>query len=116
MLGAALQSVRVAPALNGNLSHAAWRMWVRLLPALACFPLSSSAACPAASACLPTLALLLLPLSAARPTACACPQNVPPEKLFSRELAVSQLLAIIDRTTMADNGKYLDWAGEEIEW
>lgn len=44
------------------------------------------------------------------------PQNVPPEKLFSRERAVSQLLAIIDRTTMADNGKYLDWAGQEIEW
>ncbi|KAL4433394.1 hypothetical protein ABPG77_010247 [Micractinium sp. CCAP 211/92] len=43
-------------------------------------------------------------------------KNVPPEKLFSRERAVSQLLAIIDRTTMADNGKYLDWAGKEIEW
>ena len=43
-------------------------------------------------------------------------QNVPPEKLFSRELAVRQLLAIIDGTTMADNGKYLDWAGQEIEW
>ncbi|KAL4451642.1 hypothetical protein ABPG75_007304 [Micractinium tetrahymenae] len=43
-------------------------------------------------------------------------KNVPPEKLFSRGRAVSQLLAIIDRTTMADNGKYQDWAGQEIEW
>lgn len=43
-------------------------------------------------------------------------QNVAPEKLFSRERAVSQLLGIIQGATIADNGKYLDWKGTEIEW
>jgi hypothetical protein len=33
-------------------------------------------------------------------------QNVKPEKLFSRERAVQQLLGLIDRTTLADNGAY----------
>lgn len=43
-------------------------------------------------------------------------RNVAPEKLFSRERAVSQLLGIIQGATIADNGKYLDWKGTEIEW
>lgn len=43
-------------------------------------------------------------------------QNVPAEKLFTRERAVQQLLAIIDRTSMAENGGYFDWRGETIEW
>lgn len=33
-------------------------------------------------------------------------QNVKPEKLFSRERAVGQLLDLIDRTTLADTGAY----------
>lgn len=33
-------------------------------------------------------------------------QNVKPEKLFSRERAVKQLLGLIDRTTLQDNGAY----------
>lgn len=51
-------------------------------------------------------------LSAALPLA----QNVPPEKLFTRERAVRQLLQIIDRTTMAQNGRFFDWQGTEVEW
>ena len=51
------------------------------------------------------------------PVRCArCAQNVPAEKLFSRERAVRQLLAIIDRTSMRENGRFFDWAGEEVEW
>ena len=45
-----------------------------------------------------------------------CVQNVPPEKLFSRERAVQQLLAIVDRTSMRENGRFFDWKGEEVEW
>ncbi len=43
-------------------------------------------------------------------------QNVVPEKLFSRERAVQQLLAIIDSTTMRETGQYLAWDGQEIPW
>lgn len=43
-------------------------------------------------------------------------QNVPPEKLFTRERAVQQLLAIIDRTSMAETGRFFDWKGDEVEW
>eukprot|EP00887_Chlorella_sp_A99_P001812 scaffold19.g1812.t1 len=43
-------------------------------------------------------------------------KNVPPGKLFTRERAVQQLLDIIDRTTMQQNGQFFDWKGEQIEW
>lgn len=43
-------------------------------------------------------------------------QNVPAEKLFTRERAASQLLDIIGRTTMEQNGRFYDWKGEEVEW
>lgn len=29
---------------------------------------------------------------------------------------VLQLLAIIDRTSMAENGRFYDWQGAEVEW
>lgn len=43
-------------------------------------------------------------------------RNVPPEKLFTRERAVEQLLRIIDRTTMADTGRFIAWDGSPVEW
>ena len=43
-------------------------------------------------------------------------RNVPPEKLFTRERTVRQLLGIVDRCTMADNGGYFAWDGETIPW
>ncbi|GAB4819422.1 hypothetical protein N2152v2_006468 [Parachlorella kessleri] len=43
-------------------------------------------------------------------------KNVKPEKLFSKERAVRQLLDIIDRTTMRETGKYYAWDGQEIPW
>ncbi|PSC76608.1 putative oxidoreductase [Micractinium conductrix] len=43
-------------------------------------------------------------------------KNVPAEKLFTRERAIQQLLAIIDRTSMAENGRFYDWQGAEVEW
>jgi NAD(P)-dependent dehydrogenase (short-subunit alcohol dehydrogenase family) len=42
--------------------------------------------------------------------------NVPAEKLFSPERTVRQLLAVIDRLTPADSGRFLGWDGAEIPW
>lgn len=43
-------------------------------------------------------------------------RNVPPQQLFSREHSVRQMLAVIDGITMSQNGSYLDYAGQPIEW
>lgn len=43
-------------------------------------------------------------------------QNVRPEKLFTQERAIKQLLEIIDRTTMTGNGKFYAWDGQEVPW
>lgn len=43
-------------------------------------------------------------------------KNVKPEKLFTRELAVRQLLGLVDTTKMADNGSYWAWDGQTIPW
>jgi NAD(P)-dependent dehydrogenase (short-subunit alcohol dehydrogenase family) len=42
--------------------------------------------------------------------------NVPPQKLFAVERTVAQLLAVIDRLTPADSGRFLAWDGTEIAW
>jgi len=42
--------------------------------------------------------------------------NVPPQKLFSTERTVAQLLAVIDRLTPADSGRFLAWDGTGIAW
>jgi len=41
-------------------------------------------------------------------------QNVKPEKLFTKERAIKQLLDIIDKTTMEENGKFFAWDGQEV--
>ena len=47
---------------------------------------------------------------------CYVVQNVKPEKLFTRERAVEQLLGIIDGVSMQDNGRFYAWDGQEIQW
>jgi NAD(P)-dependent dehydrogenase (short-subunit alcohol dehydrogenase family) len=42
--------------------------------------------------------------------------NVPPEKLFSVERTVRQLLEVVGRLTPADTGRFLAWDGREIPW
>ena len=42
--------------------------------------------------------------------------NVAEDKLFSRERAVRQLLAVIDGVTVADSGRFFAWNGREIPW
>jgi NAD(P)-dependent dehydrogenase (short-subunit alcohol dehydrogenase family) len=42
--------------------------------------------------------------------------NVAPEKLFSSERTVRQLLAVIDALRPEDTGRFLGWDGAEIPW
>jgi NAD(P)-dependent dehydrogenase (short-subunit alcohol dehydrogenase family) len=42
--------------------------------------------------------------------------NVAPDKLFDRGRTVRQLLAVIDRLTPADTGRFYAWDGSEIPW
>lgn len=43
-------------------------------------------------------------------------QNVKPEKLFSKERAVKQLLDIIEGVTLEDNGRFIAWDGKDVPW
>lgn len=43
-------------------------------------------------------------------------KNVKPEKLFSRERGVRQLLALCDGADMKANGRFYAWDGQEIPW
>ena len=45
-----------------------------------------------------------------------CVQNVKPEKLFTKDRAVRQLLEIIDKATMQDNGRFVAWDGQDIPY
>jgi NAD(P)-dependent dehydrogenase (short-subunit alcohol dehydrogenase family) len=42
--------------------------------------------------------------------------RVPADKLFSPRLAVEQLLGVIDRLALADNGGFYAWNGDPIPW
>jgi NAD(P)-dependent dehydrogenase (short-subunit alcohol dehydrogenase family) len=42
--------------------------------------------------------------------------NVAPDKLFSPERTVRQLLEVIDRLTPADTGRFYAWDGSELPW
>lgn len=42
--------------------------------------------------------------------------GVPPDKLFSTERAVRQLLGIIDGVTREQSGRFFAWDGSEIPW
>ncbi|PLZ97504.1 cell-cell signaling protein [Fischerella thermalis CCMEE 5268] len=43
-------------------------------------------------------------------------KNVPPEKLFSVELTVNQLLAVIDQLKIEDSGQFFSWDGSRLPW
>ncbi|MBF2080191.1 MAG: SDR family NAD(P)-dependent oxidoreductase [Synechococcales cyanobacterium T60_A2020_003] len=42
--------------------------------------------------------------------------NVPPEKLFSVERTVGQLLTVLDSLTPADTGNFYSWDGSRLPW
>ena len=43
-------------------------------------------------------------------------KNVPPEKLFSIERTVSQLLAVLEKLDAEDSGQFLSWDGRRLPW
>lgn len=43
-------------------------------------------------------------------------KNVPPEKLFSVELCVTQLLSVIEQLQEGDSGQFFSWDGSRLPW
>jgi NAD(P)-dependent dehydrogenase (short-subunit alcohol dehydrogenase family) len=43
-------------------------------------------------------------------------RNVPPEKLFSIDRTVTQLLTVIDRLEPSDSGEFFSWDGSRLPW
>ncbi|WP_088893009.1 SDR family NAD(P)-dependent oxidoreductase [Leptolyngbya ohadii] len=43
-------------------------------------------------------------------------RNVPPEKLFSVDRTVSQLLAVINSLQIENSGQFFSWDGSELPW
>ncbi len=43
-------------------------------------------------------------------------KNVPPEKLFSVEKTVTQLLNVIERLTLQETGQFFSWDGNPLPW
>jgi NAD(P)-dependent dehydrogenase (short-subunit alcohol dehydrogenase family) len=43
-------------------------------------------------------------------------RNVPPEKLFSVDRTVGQLLTVIDRLAAHDSGEFFSWDGTRLPW
>jgi hypothetical protein len=43
-------------------------------------------------------------------------KNVPPEKLFSVERTVNQLLNVIGNLTENDSGQFFSWDGSHLPW
>ena len=43
-------------------------------------------------------------------------RNVPPEKLFSVERTVSQLLSVINNLNKEDSGQFFSWDGSRLPW
>ncbi len=43
-------------------------------------------------------------------------KNVPPEKLFSVERTVSQLLLVIETLEMSNSGQFFSWDGSNLPW
>lgn len=43
-------------------------------------------------------------------------KNVPPEKLFSVDRTVTQLLTVMENLTAADSGQFFSWDGSRLPW
>ncbi len=43
-------------------------------------------------------------------------KNVPPEKLFSVERTVDQLLAVMEKLQIEDSGQFFSWDGSRLPW
>ena len=43
-------------------------------------------------------------------------RNVPPEKLFSVDRTVRQLLTVLDKLPAHDSGEFFSWNGDRLPW
>ncbi|MGB7087991.1 MAG: cell-cell signaling protein, partial [Phormidesmis sp.] len=43
-------------------------------------------------------------------------RGVPPEKLFSTERTVSQLITVLSGVTLEDSGEFFSWDGSRLPW
>lgn len=43
-------------------------------------------------------------------------RSVPPEKLFSCDRTVRQLLAVLDQLQESDSGEFFSWDGSRLPW
>ena len=43
-------------------------------------------------------------------------KNVPPEKLFSTERTVTQLLSVMAGLDMSNSGEFFSWDGQNLPW
>lgn len=63
-----------------------------------------------------TIVVLLHPGTTDTPLSQPFQRNVPPEKLFSVDRTVSQLLTIIDNLQPSDTGQFFSWDGSRLPW
>lgn len=66
--------------------------------------------------CPQAIVVLLHPGTTDTPLSKPFQRNVPPEKLFSVDRTVEQLLAIIDRLEIADSGQFFSWDGTRLPY
>lgn len=63
-----------------------------------------------------TIVLLLHPGTTNTPLSQPFQKNVPPEKLFSVERTVTQLLTVLRDRDLADSGQFFAWDGSPLPW
>ncbi|KAL4540734.1 hypothetical protein Ndes2526B_g07568 [Nannochloris sp. 'desiccata'] len=61
-------------------------------------------------------AIVLHPGTVATDLSAPFQRNVAPEKLFTKERAIKQLLEVVDRVQMKDTGSYVAWDGTPVVW
>ena len=66
--------------------------------------------------CPQTIVVVLHPGTTATNLSQPFQRNVPPEKLFSVERTVSQLLKVTDQLSIENSGEFFNWDGQKLPW
>lgn len=66
--------------------------------------------------CPRTIVVTLHPGTTDTPLSKPFQKNVPPEKLFSVERTVTQLLTVIEKLEESDSGQFFSWDGSHLPW
>ncbi|MGC9526755.1 MAG: SDR family NAD(P)-dependent oxidoreductase [Limnospira sp.] len=66
--------------------------------------------------CPQAIVVLLHPGTTDTPLSKPFQRNVPPDKLFSVDRTVDQLMAIVDRLDIADSGQFFSWDGTRLPY